>query len=106
MLLHECSADGATRVAEAVRGAVRDVAMPDGCSLDGLTASIGIATYPEHGGNLDELLGAADRAMYAAKHAGRDRSVRATRAARGGKIIALPRRRPARPSAPDVVSGA
>lgn len=77
VLLHACGADAASSVADAIRGALRDVAIPDGCSLEHLTASVGIATYPEHGHDLDELLSSADRAMYAAKHAGRDRSVRA-----------------------------
>jgi diguanylate cyclase (GGDEF)-like protein len=105
VLLHECSSEGAWVAAEAVRSAVRDVVVPDGCSLVGLTASIGISTYPVHGGTLDQLLGAADRAMYSAKHAGRDRSVRATPMTGGAKIITLPRRRPPRPSAPGMVSG-
>jgi predicted signal transduction protein with EAL and GGDEF domain len=78
--------------------------MPEGGILDGLTASIGIATYPAHGGTLDQLLGAADRAMYSAKHEGRDRALSATPTS-GARIIALPRRRPPRPNAPHIVSG-
>lgn len=37
-----------------------------------LTASIGIALYPDHGERLEELLRAADEAMYRIKHRGRD----------------------------------
>lgn len=38
------------------------------------TASYGIALFPEHGSTVSELLGAADRALYAAKGSGRDRA--------------------------------
>jgi diguanylate cyclase (GGDEF)-like protein/putative nucleotidyltransferase with HDIG domain len=40
-----------------------------------LTLSIGVATYPTHGTSADELLRAADEALYAAKALGRDRTV-------------------------------
>jgi len=40
-----------------------------------LTMSLGVATYPVHGATADDLLRAADQALYAAKTLGRDRSV-------------------------------
>jgi diguanylate cyclase (GGDEF)-like protein len=63
VLLNECSADSAAIVADAVRGAIRDVAIPEGCSLEGLPESICISRYPEHGRNLDKLLQAEGRVM-------------------------------------------
>jgi diguanylate cyclase (GGDEF)-like protein len=38
-----------------------------------LSASIGVATFPDHGSEIDELLRAADTALYVAKRSGRDR---------------------------------
>ncbi|MGQ0503763.1 MAG: sensor domain-containing diguanylate cyclase [Myxococcaceae bacterium] len=37
-----------------------------------VTASVGVATFPDHASNSGELLQAADRAMYAVKSAGRN----------------------------------
>jgi diguanylate cyclase (GGDEF)-like protein/PAS domain S-box-containing protein len=44
-----------------------------GQTLPGISVSAGLAQYPVHGGSPEELLRAADEAMYAAKRAGRDR---------------------------------
>jgi diguanylate cyclase (GGDEF)-like protein len=58
----------AARIAERLRertAAEVDVASP-------VTVSIGVATYPRHGGDDEALLAAADRALYDAKLAGRD----------------------------------
>ena len=40
-----------------------------------LTISFGVACIPPHGKSRQELLGAADDALYAAKELGRDRTV-------------------------------
>ena len=44
-----------------------------GLPLPGVTLSVGVAQYPDHGRTVDGLIRAADRALYAAKKAGRDR---------------------------------
>lgn len=44
----------------------------DGNTRLGVTPSIGVAMYPEHGKDYDTLLKAADMALYAAKAAGRN----------------------------------
>ena len=38
-----------------------------------VTASLGIAMYPDHGDNIDSLINKADKAMYEAKNTGRNR---------------------------------
>ena len=43
--------------------------------LGPMTLSVGLIEAPEHNMNADELLRAADNALYAAKRAGRDRIV-------------------------------
>ncbi|MBV9100359.1 MAG: diguanylate cyclase [Candidatus Dormibacteraeota bacterium] len=96
VLLHDCDADAATRVGETVRNTVRDVPVPAACALEELTASIGVAAYPDHGDELEVLLAAADRAMYAAKASGRDRIQVAVRDGERSAMVRLDRQRASR----------
>ena len=51
--------------------------MHEGSVLSGVTLTIGVSAYPNHGADMDGLVHAADEAMYRAKHAGGDRVQRA-----------------------------
>ena len=77
VLLPETDAYGGAIVAERLGAAVRDVPVPidplhPDDALIPVSVSIGVAVYPEHGGNAQQVLAAADPALYAAKRAGRD----------------------------------
>lgn len=43
--------------------------------LESVTVSMGLAIFPDHGGTVDEILQAADSALYQAKSEGRDRVI-------------------------------
>ena len=60
------------RVAEDLRLALARPFVIEGHEL-AISASIGMALYPEHGATVDELASHADAAMYRAKEDGRDR---------------------------------
>lgn len=47
--------------------------MHDGELLPQITASIGIAVFPDHSSDADQLIGSADTALYQAKRSGRDK---------------------------------
>lgn len=69
----------ALAAAERIRLAINSITHPDfaeeAADNDRLSASIGMALYPEHGGELQELLQRSDVALYEAKGSGRDRVV-------------------------------
>ncbi len=69
--------EGALEVAERIREAVRGV-RGDGGRKPGIRCSVGVATFTADATDPAQLLLAADRALYAAKRAGRDRISTAT----------------------------
>lgn len=70
VLLPETDAEGATTVAEKMRHALTMLHVP--VYTGRVTASFGVAAYPEHGADPDLLLAAADEALYRAKADGRN----------------------------------
>jgi diguanylate cyclase (GGDEF)-like protein len=58
--------EGAAEVARKLQAALEEPFVVEGLSLD-VEASIGVAVYPDHGNDPDQLLQHADIAMYAAK---------------------------------------
>jgi diguanylate cyclase (GGDEF)-like protein len=88
IVLPDTTLQAASDCAERLRrgtGAAR--VMHDGKSLEPITLSIGVASYPQHGNTSESVLRAADEALYQAKQSGRDRVISATTAAAaaGGK---------------------
>ena len=68
-------ADGAER-AEALRKAIKQLHLTHrGRTLGTITASFGVAAFPELGATWTEIVNAADHALYKAKAEGRDRVV-------------------------------
>jgi two-component system cell cycle response regulator len=71
--LPETTPDGAAAVAESLRAAIAATVVDAGDVALPVTVSIGVAAWT--GQPLDDLVDRADRALYAAKAAGRDRVV-------------------------------
>jgi diguanylate cyclase (GGDEF)-like protein len=72
MLLPATGAQGGLELAERLRA---DVGQADDAGGDALTVSVGVVEFPGHGTTAEELMRAADQAMYRAKALGRDRTV-------------------------------
>ncbi len=75
VILPDTDSDGASIIAEHIRSAVEHLPPADGDALS-VTVSIGLSTWDKRRrGSLEELLLSADRALYDAKHSGRNRTV-------------------------------
>lgn len=72
VLLVETGLAEALEVAERLRGAIREMALP---RIGRITASFGVAECPSSGQTSGEIMRAADVALYEAKRTGRDRIV-------------------------------
>ncbi|WP_336921832.1 GGDEF domain-containing protein [Aquipuribacter sp. SD81] len=76
LLLPETDLEGSAALAERILASLRaePFRLPDGGPELLVTASVGIACYPEHGTTGTDLMRAADVALYEAKERGRDRT--------------------------------
>ncbi|HEY8167215.1 MAG TPA: GAF domain-containing protein [Candidatus Limnocylindrales bacterium] len=79
---------GARAVADRVRRAVREEGGMRGASAAlSVTCSTGVAAFPTDGSDAAAILGAADRACFLAKRAGRDRVAMASEAADAADLV-------------------
>jgi diguanylate cyclase (GGDEF)-like protein len=70
VILPQAGLEGALIVAERLRSRLETTEVP---GIGHITASFGLATFPLHANSRDQLVGAADRALYESKRAGRNR---------------------------------
>jgi len=76
LIMPDASLEAAYQRAEYLRQEAKSVRVQEaGRSVEGITLSLGVAIYPQHGQTKDAVLRAADAALYRAKQEGRDRVV-------------------------------
>ena len=78
VVLPETDDDGAALLAERIRATIAQepLAVSDAVTV-AVTASVGVAAFPDAGRSAEALLASVDRALYRAKEGGRDRVCRA-----------------------------
>ena len=81
ILLTETEPERALRFAERIRAEVEDLRAH---SKRGVTISIGVASFPDDGDDIDSIIRGADVALYRCKHAGRNRVAMASAVQRRG----------------------
>ena len=76
LILPGASVEETQKRAEEIRLAIKQLRLRyRETALDSITASFGVACYPQHGKTSDEVIQTADAALYRAKKQGRDRTV-------------------------------
>ena len=76
LILPECDVTVAMQRAEKIRAAIDSLDLRHGgVTLGKVTASLGVAGFPQHGRDATALIHTADQAMYCAKETGRNRVV-------------------------------
>jgi diguanylate cyclase (GGDEF)-like protein len=78
MIAPETNKEEAIRMAERLRLRIAGEKAEMGGKSFSVTASFGVATYPNDAGDLRGLVAAADKALYAAKERGRNQVVAAS----------------------------
>jgi diguanylate cyclase (GGDEF)-like protein len=74
VLCEQTDEAGAMLLAERIREELEKTTFHAGTTSFKVTCSLGVATFPEAGRSWDELFKAADEALYASKHGGRNRA--------------------------------
>lgn len=72
LLLPETPLDGGRVVAEKIRESIASTPFGSGDDAIGVTVSIGLACFPQHGATAQTLLRSADQSLYEAKGRGRN----------------------------------
>ncbi len=76
LVLPDATLEGTKRRAEGIRAAIKEMKLEHlGRPITGVTASIGIAMFPDHAEDSESLMRIVDGLLYEAKHTGRDRIV-------------------------------
>ena len=94
-LLPETDQDGAYVAAEKIRQSAAELVVETGGRQITTSLSIGVVSYPEDGQTSDELMIAADEAMYSSKRLGKNRIVGYATTGESPDVLSAPRRPPA-----------
>jgi diguanylate cyclase (GGDEF)-like protein len=81
LLLPDTGVEGARLTAERIRERIGSTHLPIGVNQLAVTASMGVASYPDHGEDYEGVFEAADSALYRSKSQGRNRVTVAQRPA-------------------------